>query len=142
MDYVKLSLFVPSSIMVLGPSGSGKTEFVLSLIERRNEITTKPISKVYFFYGQYQDRYKEFGLKNPEVVFTDDLKLLENLSDCLCVFDDLLLSFEHERNRLITHMFIQGSHHKNITVIAILQVFAIFQLNFCIKFYSYIQIIS
>lgn len=130
MAEVELTWFVPSTIMVLGPSGSGKTEFVLNLIERRNEIASKPISKVYFFYGQYQDRYKEFALKNSDVYFSNDLNLLDSLSNCLCVFDDMLLSFEKERNQLITHMFIQGSHHKNITVIAILQV--IVQNSFCI----------
>lgn len=121
---VDFTLHCPFSITLAGPTCSGKTFFTFNFIERRHEITSERLEKVIYVYGEYQEKFKEFGERNPDVIFTDNLENLPSITEknCLIILDDMMLNFENSKNGMITELFIRGAHHRKQSVILILQV--------------------
>lgn len=72
---------------VVGPSGSGKTQLIHKML--RGPTFYPKFEKIYFFYREYQNLYKELQ-KDVDVEFIAciDFDFIEKLSDCLLVFDD------------------------------------------------------
>ena len=106
----------PFTCLIAGPSGSGKTMFVKRFLENIREMVTPIPDRVIWCYGEYQTMYGfidnvDFheGLPN--------LKLLDVSLKHLIVIDDLMM----EVNATITSLFTKGSHHRNISVMYIVQ---------------------
>lgn len=115
----------PFSMLVIGSSQAGKTTMVLDLIERRAEVIDTPIDKVIYVYSEFQEKFKRFMEKNPDVLFTTDYSDIDKYTDegkkCLIVFDDKFVDLQKKDNSYITHWFVAGSHHKGCCVIVLLQ---------------------
>lgn len=72
---------------VVGPSGSGKSLLIYQMLKGH---TFHPrFEKIYFFYQEYQPLYdsmqKDF---NIEFISCINFEMIENLENCLLVFDD------------------------------------------------------
>ena len=115
----------PCTIVVAGPSKCGKTCLVKSILEH-DYIQPSP-EKVYWFFSEWQDMYKE--LKDVGLV-TDFFKGLDGdkidrLTETdrevpkLLILDDL--QDETADNTLVADLFRRGSHHRNLSVIFITQ---------------------
>ncbi len=111
----------PTTIMVSGPTGSGKTEFVSRAIEQ-NIFDPMPERKVWI-YGERQEKIE---LRHPDIDFIKDANI-EEISDSfksdetnMLVIDDQMCGSSRDR-KYIEKLFTQGSHHKNLTVILIVQ---------------------
>ena len=117
----------PFNAIVAGSSGSGKTILIYGLLRYRHEIFTSPPAKVFFFYSEMQDIYKNMieekivdelieGLPSVE-----ELKELvapyKNAGGCVCVFDDSLDNISDQ----ISKMFTVISHHMNVSIILVSQ---------------------
>lgn len=104
---------------VSGPSQSGKTEFVLNLLERKDELFRNILYKVLWCYGiadiQLQNRLRDKGYKT--------LRGLPKEQDIepnsICVLDDLLS--ESEASKDVTNMCTRAAHHKPCFIIFISQ---------------------
>lgn len=112
----------PCSILVTGQSQSGKTHFCLKLLENAERMMNPCPRHVFYFYGVETSATTKLKNKEnitlvqglPENGFDDYL-----LSNTLFIIDDLLL--ESVENKHVTNLFTRESHHRNVTIVLILQ---------------------
>ena len=106
----------PFTSIIAGPTGCGKTQFVLTFLQHIDEIVTPPPYKVIYSYAEWQPAYQHL----PSFV-----KLVEGLPDIPDYSKDpLLLVIDDQMdiaNKSISSLFTKGSHHRNISVIYIVQ---------------------
>ena len=106
----------PFTSIIAGPTGCGKTQFVITFLNNLNEMIDPAPEKIIYSYGEWQ---KDF-LKLP-----NDVELVEGMPDLpdysrtplLLIIDDQM----HEVNDRISNLFTKGSHHRNISVMYIVQ---------------------
>ena len=104
----------PFSLMVCGPSKAGKTQFVKRILDTKM-INPFP-SKIIWCYGAYQDLFNHL----PNVEFHKGLvKNIHALSDALLIIDDLMDEVGDDKK--LSNLFTKDSHHRNISVIFIVQ---------------------
>ena len=107
--------------MVVGPTGSGKTEFVSRAIQQ--EIFSPMPERKIWIYGERQVAIEQ---RHADIEFLKDANIEEiteslNVEESnLLVIDDQMCGGSHDR-KFIEKLFTQGSHHKNLTVILIVQ---------------------
>jgi len=108
----------PFTSIVSGPTGSGKTNFVMRLIDNVDAMIEPPPSKIVYYFGEYQplfDRYPRVDFRHG----TPKLGEVEKLSGALVVFDDMM----GEVDERLTSVFTRGSHHRNVSVVFMVQNF-------------------
>ena len=102
--------------MVSGATGSGKTFFVKQLLNYIASMITPVPNEIIWCYGIWQTAYHEISDK---VIFCEGLPDIQNEDNkCRLVIVDDLMS---EADKSLTDLFTKGSHHKNISVIHIVQ---------------------
>ena len=95
---------------VSGPSQAGKTEFVLRLLEQKNELFRKPIDKVLWCYGIHNGKLINY-LQSKGYKTTRGLPKEQDIeANSLCILDDLLS--ESESSKEVTNMCTRAAHHK------------------------------
>lgn len=109
-------------MLVCGPTGSGKTSWLKKLINSRSIISKPSVKNVFYFYGEWQDVYREMenvtfiqGL--PEDIST----LIESKEPAWVIIDDLMT--ESFNSKIVSELFTKGSHHRKISVILVTQNF-------------------
>lgn len=114
----------PFSAMVVGPSHSGKTHFVKRVIEEGRHLISEEPRKVLWYYGQYQTAYADMLRSRDDIEFHSGLP--ENFDDILelpgpklLIIDDLM--DEAMRSEQVSKLFTRGSHHADLSVIALVQ---------------------
>ena len=112
----------PSTHLIAGPTCSGKTLFVKRII-MEDMIEAPPARKVWI-YSEWQESYSELKESNPEIEFLTsiDESLYESFDPHvtnLLVIDDKM-SNKRDSSQ-ISHYFTEGSHHRNLTIIYIVQ---------------------
>lgn len=111
-----LRLQHPFSLLVAGPSSSGKSWFTSRLIQFKETLIDPSPDRIIWVYGEWQHLYSK--LKNVE--FVDTIPELETMNPnlkTLIVVDDMMGS----EGETISKIFTQGSHHRNISIIYIVQ---------------------
>jgi hypothetical protein len=106
----------PFTCVVSGPTGAGKTVFVKNFINHLSEVTVPHPEEVVWCYGEWQEGYRD--LPN-HVVFVEGLPSMDwtDNKPRLLIIDDLM----SETDDRVTKLFTKGSHHKNISVMYIVQ---------------------
>ena len=108
-----MALVHPFTSICVGPSGAGKTQFVLKLIENIDRMISPNIDEIIWGYTQWQDSY----LKPPQVQFYQGIPKLEKSNNYrLLVIDDQM-----DYADIVSSIFTKESHHKNVSVIYIVQ---------------------
>lgn len=100
----------PSTCIICGPSQTGKTSLVRKMI--KNKIYDHEIKKILWCYSTWQPWF----LEESNISFLQGLPKAEETYD-LIIIDDLMNSLTQD----VSQMFTVGSHHKNYSVILILQ---------------------
>ena len=113
----------PFTCVIAGPTGSGKTEFTKKLFTSPGIIEPPP-ENITWCYGEFQNAYKHLALLVPKIRFVegipnDLLQSLEPSQRNIIVIDDLMS--ESGNNKKVSELFTKGSHHRNLSVILILQ---------------------
>ena len=129
MQAIPLPFRHPTTILVAGPTGCGKTEFLVQLLHNKG-IQPFP-QRIVWVYGEWQsayDRILNLDLRGAKINFVKDFD--ETLYDTidvktrnLVVLDDQMES-ESVRQRggsALSKFFTQGSHHRNLTIVYIVQ---------------------
>ena len=118
-----IPFFHPCTILLQGQSGCGKTEFAVRLLK---EKLIQPFPKrIIWQYTEMQPAYETLKhLMGDNIVFTKtfDQQTYNSIrpkETNLLVLDDQML--EGINNKLVTTLFVQGSHHRNLTVIFMMQ---------------------
>ena len=106
----------PLTCMVAGPTGCGKTEWVKHFINQLQDMITPVPTKIIWSYGEWQPSYHTL---QDRVQFVQGLPDLPPYSQepLLLVIDDQMLSVDQR----VCSLFTKGSHHRNISVIYIVQ---------------------
>ena len=58
--------------MIAGPSQCGKTTFTKQLLSQANPLFERPIRKIVYYYGQWQDCFKDM---------TDQVQFVEGIPE-------------------------------------------------------------
>ena len=114
----------PFTCLVAGPTGSGKTLWVTHLLQHRYTMIHPVPENIVWFYGEFQKAYVDISRVIPNIRFvegvpTDFDNYIDRESTNLFILDDLMT--EIKSNQSVTHLFTKGSHHKNLSVIVLLQ---------------------
>ena len=102
--------------MIAGPTGCGKTRFVFRLIENADKMIEPPPDEIVYCYGEYQSLFDHY----PQVDFRKGLPDLDNFDGrtrILLSIDDQM----SETNDTIANLFTKASHHRNVSVIFLVQ---------------------
>ena len=111
-----LPLRHPFTALVAGPTGCGKTRFVFKLIENADVMVDPPPSKIVYCYGEFQQLFGNY----PRVDFRQglpDLGDFDGNEPVLLIVDDLM----NEANESVADLFTKGSHHRNVSVVFLVQ---------------------
>lgn len=113
----------PTSIMVSGPTQSGKTVLTKRLLLNKQEMFDQEIGRIVYCYGAFQHGFSELQRDVENIVFIEGfpdnvMELFENQPGIL-VIDDLMANCSNDQR--MSDLLTKHSHHKNITVIYIVQ---------------------
>ena len=107
-------------------TGSGKTVWVQSLLQQAQNVIEPPPERIIRCYSQWQLAYSELLNTVPNIEFVKGIP--ENLEQDsyfdvhkrnLIVIDDQMIEAGND-NRIV-NLFTKGSHHRNLSVIYIVQ---------------------
>jgi len=114
----------PTTILVAGPTLSGKTTFVKKLI--RTRMVQPAPERIFWIYKEKDDNI-EFGKLKEEFpnlkLYSDlDPEIFESINPQernLVILDDVMS--EAGDSKSVAKLFTQGSHHRNMTVVFLVQ---------------------
>ena len=116
----------PFTLMVAASTGGGKTWFVKVLLENREQWISPAPQRIIWIYGQWQPLYAEMQRIIPGIEFVkgipaniEDEQFLNPAIRNLIVIDDLMS--EASNDKRICDLFTKGSHHRNLSVICLVQ---------------------
>ena len=116
----------PFTCMVAGMTGSGKTVWVQSLLQQAQTVIDQPPGRIIWCYSQWQPAYTQLLMMIPTIKFVKGIsESLENDSYLdvnkrnLIVIDDQMI--EAGKYNRIVNLFTKGSHHRNLSVIYLVQ---------------------
>lgn len=119
-------LEAPTSIFVVGVSGSGKSYLTREILKHADGMFKKPIIRIMFCYGVWQDLYDQMKQEIPFIEFhrgfppADEMQEWGNIKGHkILVLDDLMI--DAADNLDMVHLLCVGSHHYDITVIHLMQ---------------------
>ena len=112
----------PTTVIIAGPTKSGKTFFVMRCL--RHHIITPSPERIIWCYKEWQENYDLIKADIPSIEFVSgiDEKVLDSVRKTernLIILDDLMRG--GGKSKLLASMFTEESHHKNLTVIFIVQ---------------------
>ena len=119
----ELALRHPFTLVASGSTGSGKTEWIKKLLQN-TLIINPPPQKIVYFYSIWQKAYDEMRAFNPDITFIEGVPTVfpTGLQRELWILDDLQAEIEDSKD-VIVNLFTKGSHHKNVSIVLILQNF-------------------
>ncbi len=114
----------PFTCCCAGMTGCGKTKWVQKLLMGREKTINEYPENIIWCYGEYQPIYSELQKEIPCLKFLngfpDDVnEIIDPLKRNLLIIDDLMTEVGNDKR--LTALFTKGSHHKNLSVILILQ---------------------
>ncbi|KAL9962026.1 hypothetical protein ACROYT_G031085 [Oculina patagonica] len=116
----------PFTCMVAGMTGSGKTLWVKSLLQQAHKTIHPPPERIVWCYSQWQPAYSELLMTMPGIEFSKGIpEILEQdyFFDVnkrnLIVIDDQMI--EAGSDNRVVNLFTKGLHHRNLSVIYIVQ---------------------
>ena len=113
----------PLSMIIAGPSQSGKSVFVGKLLENPEYIQPTPEAITWFYGAENQEQFETIKQQSKlPITFIEgvpDSQYLIGLKHHLIILDDLMEDIG--KSKEIANLFTKGCHHRNISVILILQ---------------------
>ena len=118
----------PFTMVIAAPTGFGKTVFVTKVLEYANQTIDPLPQRIIWCYSQWQPLYQAMLSMIPGIEFIrgvppnmENDSFLDVNSRNLIVLDDLMSDIGKDQR--ITDLFTKGSHHRNLSVIVLMQNF-------------------
>ena len=124
-DWFDETLQHPFTSLICGATQSGKTFFVKKLLQSNSPVIEPAQTRIVWCYGEYQSAYDDMAKTvKPNITFIQGipLELYETFQpgeNNLPIIDDLMS--ESGSDKQVTDLFTNGSHHRNLSIIYILQ---------------------
>jgi hypothetical protein len=119
-------LRAPFGAVIVGPTMSGKSVFTFDLIRNRDKMIDFPPERIIYCYGAWQKGFEELEKENLPIEFYKGLGevfkeegFFNPNQKTLLILDDLAAELANHKEA--SQLFTQGIHHKNISVILIMQ---------------------
>ena len=106
----------PFTCIVAGPTGCGKTQWVMTFLRHLNEMTCPVPRRIVWSYGEWQPVYQHLPRQVKLVRGWPELSEF-GTDPVLLIIDDQM----QEADDRLTRLFTKGSHHRNISVVYIVQ---------------------
>lgn len=122
MDAVRLPFIHPATFLVCGPTSCGKSTWVFQLLRHANEMITPPPQRIVYCYGEWQSEYNMLKKQVSNIDFVEgliDMSTFDPSISNLVIIDDLMT--EAGSSEAIAHLFTRGSHHRNLSVLLLVQ---------------------
>lgn len=111
----------PFTCLISGPTQSGKTHFMLKVLEDVKGMISPVPTKIIWCFGEFQEKVNRGFL--GDVVFAEGLEAglqeIDKRERNLLILDDMM--DEAGNAREVSELFTKGSHHRNLSVIMIVQ---------------------
>ena len=122
----RFQLIHPFTCMVAGMTGSGKTVWVQYLLQQAQNVIDQPPDRIIWCYSQWQPAYTQLLMMKPTIEFVqgipssleNDIYLDVNIRNLIVIDDQMIEAGSDNR---IVNLFTKGSHHRNLSVIYIVQ---------------------
>ena len=116
----------PFTCMVAGMTGSGKTVWVQSLFTQAYRMINLPPEKIVWCYSQWQPAYMEMLVTIPNIEFVKGIPTALEQDTYFSVNKRNLIVIDYQlleagKDNRIVNLFTKGSHHRNLSVIYIVQ---------------------
>ena len=116
----------PMTMNVCGPTCSGKTTWLKQLLLNVDKMIQPKSHNIFWFYKRWQPIYTELKKKLNNIKFIQSIppalknaKFFDERFPTLFIFDDLMR--DATKNSDICELYTEGSHHRNLSVICLLQ---------------------
>ncbi|XP_045201506.2 uncharacterized protein LOC123555043 [Mercenaria mercenaria] len=117
----------PFTMMISGPTACGKTTFVKELLQNHIYRIKPGVQRIVWLYKRWQPMYGEIqSTVYPEVKFYQGIpsdinedEYFDTKLNNLLILDDMMS--EAGKDKRITDLFTEGSHHRSLSVISINQ---------------------
>jgi hypothetical protein len=116
----------PTTVLIAGPTQCGKTYFLIRALRQR-QIQPEP-QRIVWVYGEWQDVYAKLARDMPQIEFVQNFQAelyqsFDSRTRNLLVLDDQMENQDAHKRSVdsIAKFFTQGSHHRNLTVVYIVQ---------------------
>jgi hypothetical protein len=93
---------------------------LLNFIDRRHEIISEKLNRVFYIYGADQPEYHQFASSHPDVTFSPLFEEDMLQSNSLIIFDDFGQAISSHMNSLMTHLVTKCVNHSRVTIIIVL----------------------
>jgi GTPase SAR1 family protein len=116
----------PFTKLIAGPTGCGKSTLVQRLLRNKESMFKPPPKRIIWFYKRWQPLYDIIKNENKNLEFIQGLP--ENIKHdtyfdtrhpTLFIIDDLM--HDATKSGMVCELFTEGSHHRNLSVICLLQ---------------------
>lgn len=116
--YEKYIFKHPFTAIVAGPTGSGKTRLIFEIISKPNQYIYPNIDTIIYCFSEWQQIFNQYKHIKFHKGLIDIEKLDSKNKKILIIIDDLM---EESQTKQTSQLFTRGSHHKNISIILVLQ---------------------
>lgn len=107
----------PFTSLVAGPTGAGKTRWIQKFIGNVDKMMSPPPQRIIYCYGEWQTLFNDMYGSVEFVSGLPDLEELDSRVNNLIVLDDLM----NEADESVSKLFTKISHHRNTSVIFLVQ---------------------
>jgi hypothetical protein len=114
----------PFGARIVGPTQAGKSHFVIKLLRNVSHYISPPPTKIYWAFGERNEKQMQQIQENSPlpIHFIEGLPNIEEFTsdeNNLLILDDLMSAAS--KSISISDLFTRASHHRNMSVILILQ---------------------
>ena len=115
----------PFTMVISGPTGCGKSFWLKCLLS--SNMIQPPPERIIFMYKRWQPLYEDmYEVVSPKVEFIPEIPRDLDSDDYIdpntrniIIIDDLMTTASKDRR--ITNLFCEGSHHRNLSVVSLNQ---------------------